>query len=151
MAHGTHPVDTLPHPPPPFQAATGERSGRQPRAVAGRAQGGSQGAPCLCPSRVTTGRQPQGRAGSYQLAPQRAESWSKTPFRYSLHSTKPGGLTPTARGWSWSISRGAGQPEGYRLKHRQQVSALKTNHILFPRNKLSERIANTLTIQSTQV
>lgn len=38
-----------------------------------------------------------------------------------------------------------------RAKHRRQGSAFKTNHILFPRNKLSEGISNTLTIQSTQV
>lgn len=53
---------------------------------------------------------------------------------------------------------GAGQP-GEELdslkppgpKHRQRGSAFKTNHILFPRNKLSEGISNTLTIQSTRV
>lgn len=148
-------MDTLPHPPPPFQAATGERSGKQLRAAAGRARGGSWGAPCLCPSRGHSREAASGQCWELSAPPQRAEPRSKTPFHYlfhySLRSTKPGGLTLTARGWSWSISRGAGQPEGYRLKHRQQVSALKTNHILFPRNKLSERIANTLTIQSTQV
>ncbi|KAK4813478.1 hypothetical protein QYF61_008983 [Mycteria americana] len=85
-----------------------------------------------------------GSAGSPQLLP------SARP-NCSLPSTKPDGLTRTARGWSWSTLRGAGRPEDHSPKYRQQGSAFKTNHILFPRNKLSEGIPNTLTIQSTQV
>lgn len=79
-------------------------------------------------------------------APLRSTRWNR-----SLHSTKPDGLIRTARGWSWSTLRGAGQPEDHRPKYRRQGSAFKTNHILFPHNKLSEGISNTLTIQSTQV
>lgn len=116
-------------------------------------------APLLTPSRggrLQQRREPPREAlGAISSSPASRLEGSSTAgsarWNCSLHSTKPDGLVRTARGWSWSTLRGAGQPEDRRAKHRHQGSAFKTNHILFPRNKLSEGISNTLTIQSTQV